>query len=115
MTVNLELTNLLTQEVHIICLLLVDHCLVLDGFCPLSESESAKCLVSAAAMRTKISGQILSTYMFRHTWKSQVHQNLQVLKDYLLAGDTAHIIASLALPPRDSCNKKVKRESRYGM
>jgi hypothetical protein len=31
---------------------------------------------------------------------------------YLLAGDTAQIMANFAFPPRDSCNRNVKRESR---
>lgn len=31
---------------------------------------------------------------------------------YLRDGEIAHIIASFALPPRDSCNKNVSLESR---
>lgn len=36
-------------------------------------------------------------------------------EENLCAGETAHIIANFALPPKDSCNKNVNLESRYGM
>lgn len=35
--------------------------------------------------------------------------------DYLRDGEIAHIIASFALPPKDSCSKNVNFESLYGI
>lgn len=41
--------------------------------------------------------------------------HVNIFKYYLSDGETAQIIANLALPPRESCSKKVSLESLYGM
>lgn len=97
-----------SQDIHIILCDFIHNCLVLNGFSTLCESQSTKCFTLRAAFRHECQINNEQKIWMQNNISKRIEENL-------CAGETAHIIANFALPPKDSCNKNVNLESRYGM
>lgn len=106
----LELTNLITQPIHILLCDLIYHRLIFNTFYTLPKSESAQHLAVIPVCQMgmiNVSDTVIKL-------RCALHENREkFLINYLSSEEMAQITVSLALPPNDSRRRCVNLEPLY--